>query len=132
MSILEIKNLIKEYYDFKEGVFIAEHLNLIEITTEYKISKRAIKHIVEKRKIDKYEVGKIQEMFEKFLNIKDDLTLVKIEKEVNTFLLIEKDDGSKSKEKLIVVYENNGSMEIKTIFYKPTNKVNKLLRKNKN
>ena len=50
MNLHIIKHLISEYCELVSGAYIENHFETIAISAEFKITKRALKHIIEQRK----------------------------------------------------------------------------------
>ena len=67
-----ILSLIERYYEMKAGEFIQNHQSFFVVhddEIELRITYRAVKHIVEKRKKDGFNPIEIKELFDLALNI---------------------------------------------------------------
>ena len=134
----EIYELIEEYFDMETGALISVFQNEILIydsEIKIKIRRRALKHIVEKRKLDHYSIDKIKSIFTNLEEIlfKKQFKIVKDKNsEGDTFLLIQTilvgDVGVVLA--LEIIIEENNVYFVKTAFFRSISKIKKLLNKN--
>ena len=127
MSLDLIKKLILEYFDLNTGDTIENHNEYINIRSDIKISRRSIKHIVEQRKVDKYNKLEIISIFENlYLNIdNNNYEFVVNKKEYSSIIILEKNILNPIS--LVIVTDSKDNLlEVKTGFYRASGKIKKL------
>lgn len=70
--IEQIRMLTEEYYKMDDGALIDNYLEeiiIFNVQICFKIRRRALKHIVEQRKKDKYSVERIYSLFSILINL---------------------------------------------------------------
>ncbi len=130
-----ILSLIERYYEMKAGEFIQNHQSFFVVhddEIELRITYRAVKHIVEKRKKDGFNPIEIKELFDLALNILINLNYkVLDDQENNSYLLVETDVGIENSGLIIALDKGveGEAVYIKTIFSKAYSKIKKLENK---
>lgn len=128
----QILSLVEEYYYMKDGEFIKNHDSIFllhEDEIELRISYRAIKHIVEKRKKDGFNPTQIKDLFDLTFDLLVNLNYkVLDDNENNSYLLVQKDLNIENSGLIIALDKEltDQSLYIKTIFSKAYSKIKKL------
>jgi phosphoribosylformylglycinamidine (FGAM) synthase-like enzyme len=121
-----------------KGDFILEPENQYEFSNGEMflvIKRRSIKHIVEKRKEDKYDLDELKKLLHEFTNIfrNKNYSLIKnISKGENSYLLVQNFfvSGVGVVVALELVILDGNKFYIKTMFYRSVTKIKNLLAKN--
>ncbi len=131
----QILPLIDQYYYMKDGEFIENHQSFfvvyddeIDVIIKYK----TIKHVVEKRKQDGYDIDQIGVLFEKMLVLFNSWNYGVIEdKRNNSYVLIENNYDNEGLMIALGINLENESVCIKTPYHKASSKIKKLLKTKK-
>lgn len=128
----KILPLIEEYYMMKDGEFIENHQSFFIVyddEIDLRLKYKTIKHIVEKRKKDGYEIKEIECLFEKMINlIKSwDYSVVE-DKKNNSYVLIENNYDNEGLMIALDIDLENDSIHIRTLYLKASSKIKKLLK----
>lgn len=132
----KVTELVLEYYDIPDGARI-ENYNTETIVFNRDIfivvKNRALKHIVESRKKDKYTVLELVNLFERLYLILDQQTykIVNDTKESKTKILAElvSNDTSVGVVVILEVIFKDSKYYIKTAFFRSASKTKKLVSK---
>ena len=126
----QILTLIEEYYSMKDGEFIQNHNSFFVIyddEIEVRLKYKTIKHIVESRKRDGYDMENIKMLFHRvydFLSTKK-YNIVE-SKENNSYLLIENDVRYRALVIALDIHIEDDSLHIKTAFFRAVTKTDKI------
>jgi len=128
----QILSLIEQYYGMKDSEFIENHQSFFVVhddEIEVRLKYKTIKHIVEKRKRDGYDIKEIEDLFEKmFILIKSwDYGVIKDERN-NSYVLIEKEYKVKAVMVALDINLEDESVCIKTAFFKAATKTDKFIK----
>lgn len=128
----QILPLIEEYYDMKDGEFIQNHQSFFVIhddEIDIRLKYKTIKHIVEKRKKDRYSIEELGDLIKKVIKLLESYEYNFVQDiKNNSYLLIEKEYKLKA---LIVVVDINledESVCVKTAFIKSATKTDKYIK----
>lgn len=131
-----IYELIEEYFQLETGDLISvfqEEILIYNNDVKLKIRRRSLKHIVEKRKLDNYDLSKIKNFFvilgrileeKHFIIVKDKMD------DLKSFLLLQTDytDDVGVVLALELVIEENDTYFIKTAFFRSITKISKIIK----
>ena len=122
-----IKELIIKYHKMESGDFIENHIEIICLHSNFIISRKSLKHIVEQRKTDKYNSEDIISIFDKLVKniINNNIEIYKNKKDLNSKLILEKFVTEKTS-LVVVVDQMDDVYIIKTGFLRASNKINKI------
>ena len=130
----EIKILIENYYEMSDGKHIQDFHKEIIINNnsiKIKLKHRVLKHVVEQRKRDGYDISKLHDLFADLYCIleKENYKIVKNKKE-DSLLFLEIIENKNTGVVLVleIVLEICGVYYIKTGFYRSASKIKKLLK----
>ena len=134
--MLEVDELIIEYFNFEVGSYIENPEKEIFFSNAeilIRLKYRALKHIVEKRKIDNYSKEQISNLFNDLsciLFTKDYKLIKNVSKGEGNFLLLQTvfQNGVGVVVALELVLLKDNEYFIKTMFYRSVSKIKKLLQ----
>ena len=111
----------------ESGDFIENHIEIICLHSNFIISRKSLKHIVEQRKTDKYNSEDIISIFDKLVKniINNNIEIYKNKKDLNSKLILEKFVTEKTS-LVVVVDQMDDVYIIKTGFLRASNKINKI------
>lgn len=130
-----IKKLIEIYYNMQDGHHIDNYLHEIIFHYQYieiRITYKALKHIVERRKSNGYNVCEIYKLFTDLNNllINQNYQIICSTNYPNTYIFTE--SIFKSKESVFIVIElvciELNCYFIKTAFYRDTRRIKKIIK----
>ena len=138
-NIDKIRVLIEEYYEMEDGKYIENYQEEMILTDneqkiEIKISRKVLKHVVEKRKKDRYTKEKLLKLFtdtQEILNRKSYKIVSNKPENDNSFLFLEMIAETEKEGVVLVleiILERDNLYFIKTGFYKPSRKIKRYLR----
>ncbi len=124
--------LVEQYYEMKDGEFIENHQNFFlvhEDEIDVRLKYKTIKHIVEKRKKDGYNIDEIKGLFNKMLILLESWNYNVVEdKRNNSCVLVEKEYKLKAVMIALDINLEDESVCIKTAFYKAATKTDKFIK----
>ena len=119
--------MIIEYHKMEPGDFIENHTETICLHSNFIISRKSLKHIVEQRKTDRYSPEDIISIFDKFTKniINNNIEIIKNKKDPSSKLILEKLIIEKTSLVVVADYAEDVYV-IKTGFLRASNKINKI------
>lgn len=128
----QILSLIEKYYTMKDGEFIENHQSFFVVHDDeigIRLKYKTLKHIVEKRKKDGYNVEEIKELIQKMILLIEFWNYNFIEdKRNNSYVLYEKNYKIKAVMIAVDINLEDESVCIKTAFFKAATKTDKFIK----
>lgn len=130
--MLEILPLVELYFGMKDGEFIENHQKFFVVhddEMEVRLKYKTIKHIIEKMKQDRYDIGEIIVLFKKMIILIESWNYNVVEdKRNNSYVLVEKEYKIKAIMIALDINLEDQSVCIKTAFFKTATKTDKFIK----
>lgn len=128
----QILPLIEKYYYMKDGEFIENHQSFFVVHDDeigIRLKYKTLKHIVEKRKKDGYNVEEIKELIQKMVSLIESWDYNFIEDKRNkSYVLYDKNYKIKATMVAVDINLEDESVGIKTAFFKAATKTDKFIK----